>query len=141
MVQFFFNVNAPHILAGLGSLTSKVCVKKRIERFFTSLKYLPVMIFVDLLNSRHISVHSRDEATLLDNQSRSIGRFVVWKLHCFLSFSALTNRLCEIIGADILLLYEAILHLVSLTSTQILFQEVFFALLFDDSIFIEFCTS
>ena len=38
-----------------------------------------------------------------------------------------TNRVCKIIGTDILLLYEAILHLVSLTSIQTLSLEVVFA--------------
>ena len=38
-----------------------------------------------------------------------------------------TNRVCKIIGTDILLLYEAILDLVSLTSIQILSLEVVFA--------------
>ena len=38
-----------------------------------------------------------------------------------------SNKLCKIIGTDILLLYEAILHLVSLTSIQILALEVVFA--------------
>ena len=37
------------------------------------------------------------------------------------------NRMCKIIGTDILLLYEAILPLVSVTSIQILSLEVVFA--------------
>ena len=37
------------------------------------------------------------------------------------------NRVCKIIGTDILLLYEAILDLVSLTSIQIVSLEVVFA--------------
>ena len=41
-----------------------------------------------------------------------------------------TNRVCKIIGTDILLLYEAILHLVSLTFIQILFLEGVIAYLF-----------
>ena len=40
------------------------------------------------------------------------------------------NRVCKIIGTDILKLYEAILHLVSLTSIQILSLEVVFAYAF-----------
>ena len=38
-----------------------------------------------------------------------------------------SNRVCKIIGTDILMLYEAILHLVSLKSIQILSLEVVFA--------------
>ena len=37
------------------------------------------------------------------------------------------KRVCKIIGTDILLLYEAILYLVSLTSIQIYSLEVVFA--------------
>ena len=40
------------------------------------------------------------------------------------------NRVCKIIGTDLLLLYEAIVHLVSLTSIQILSLRVVFRLPF-----------
>ena len=49
------------------------------------------------------------------------------------------NRVCKIIGTEIILLYVAILHLVPLTSTQILSLKVFSPTLFEISLFIAFC--